>query len=252
MPAGRPLPGRAAPPPSAVRLRRQSIIDAVIPARDEAPTVAAAVAACRGCRHLREVIVVDDGSIDGTAERALAAGAKVLRRPGARPGPDGGSKALAMAAGVEVSDADAILFVDADLVGVTSAHLDAICRPYLDGSATMSLGIFDYGIWNPLVLRFPPTSGERIVPRWVFEAVPPRKREGFLIEIMLNEVVTEARMPCTARVMHGVTHRTKRQKFGWLEGYRRSWEMFRALWALWGVCRKRTYWFYLRALTIER
>lgn len=230
-------------------MRRESMIDAVIPARDEAPTVAAVVAACRACRYVREVVVVDDGSGDDTAERALAAGAKVLRRP---PAADGtGSKAAAMEAGVELSDADAILFVDADLLGLTAAHLDAICRPYVDGRAAMSLGVFDYGIWNPLVLRFPPTSGERVLPRWVFEAVPPHKRQGYLIEIMLNEVVAEARMPFSAQVMQGVTHRTKRQKFGRVDGYRRSWRMFRALWALWGVCRKRTYWFYLRSLTIE-
>ena len=216
--------------------------------------MAAVVRACRGCAHVRDVIVVDDGSTDATAEEALAAGATVLRRPSHHThlGGAGGSKALAMEAGVELSDADAILFVDADLLGLASAHLDDICRPYLEGRAAMSLGIFDYGLWNPLVLRFPPTSGERIVPRWVFEAVPPRKRDGYLIEIMLNEVVTEARMPCSARVMTGVGHRTKRQKFGRRQGYRLSWRMLRELWALWGVCRKRTYWFYLKDLTIER
>ncbi len=229
-----------------MRLRADSIIDAVVPARDEAPTVADVVSALRGCAAVREVIVVDDGSTDGTGELAAAAGAKVIRREGS------GSKALAMEAGVEASDADAVLFADADLVGITSAHFDDICRSYLEGRATMSLGMFDYGLWNRLVLLFPPTSGERIVPRWVFEAVPPEKRDGYRIEIFINEVITEARMPTVARVMEGVTHRTKREKFGRLEGYRRSWSMLRDLWKLWGVCRKRTYWFYLRDLTVER
>jgi glycosyltransferase involved in cell wall biosynthesis len=231
-----------------VRLRHESVVDAVVPARDEAPTVASVVAALRGCRFVREVIVVDDGSTDGTAEAAAAAGAKVV----ARAAGDGGSKALAMQAGVTASDADAVLFADADLLGVTSAHFDAICRPYLDGRATMSLGLFDYGRWNWFVLRFPPTTGERLVPRWVFEAVPPAKRQGYLIEIMLNEVVTEARMATCARIMEGVTHRTKREKFGRRVGARRTWRMFRELMALWGVCRWRTYWYYLRDLTIDR
>ncbi len=221
-------------------------VDAVVPARNEAPTVAHVVEALRGCAYVREVIVVDDGSSDATGELAAAAGAKVIRREGP------GSKALAMEAGVDASDADAILFADADLLRITSQHFDDICAPFIEGRATMSLGTFDYGIVNWLVLRFPPTSGERIVPRWVFEAVPAERREGYLIEIFINEVVTEADLPCCARVMRGVTHRTKRMKFGLIEGYQRSWRMLRDLWPLWGVCRKRTYWFYLRNLTIER
>ncbi|MEO6121835.1 MAG: glycosyltransferase [Acidimicrobiales bacterium] len=233
-------------------LRHQATIDAVVPARDEAVTVAGVVAALQGCRFVREVIVVDDGSVDATADVAARAGAKVVSRDSRDSRGTGGSKALAMQAGVAASDADGILFADADLLGVTSEHFDAICRPYLDGRATMSLGVFDYGRWNWLVVRFPPTTGERLLPRWVFEAVPPARRDGYLIEIMLNEVVTEARMPICIRVMKGVTHRTKRDKFGWWDGSRRTWRMFWELMALWGVCRWRTYWYYLRDVTIDR
>ncbi|MDQ6724766.1 MAG: glycosyltransferase family 2 protein [Actinomycetota bacterium] len=224
-------------------------IDVVIPARNEASTVADVVAAALACRYVREVIVVDDGSADGTGDLALAAGAKVVRRDGAA----GGSKAHAMEAGVAATDAEALLFCDADLVGLTAAHLDDVCVPFVEGRATMSVGWFDYGMLNPLVLRLPPTTGERIVPRWVWDAIPPEKRNGYSIEIMINEVISEGRLPTSARIMPGVTHRTKRHKLGLRRGYRETWRMFWHLVGLpvTGVVRWRTVWFYLRALTLE-
>jgi len=225
-------------------------IDVVIAARDEEVTVAANVDAARRCAHAREVIVVDDGSGDKTADEARAAGAKVIRLDGHT-----GSKAHAMAAGVAASDAEAILFVDADCTGLTNAHLDAICRPFLDGRCTMSLGAFDYGrFWNPMVLRWPPLSGERVVPRWVFEAIPPDKLHGYTIEVRINEVIAERRLRTVARTMPGVYHRTKRDKLGRLAGLQATWTMYQALFGLLapGRVRWRTYWFYLQGLTVER
>jgi glycosyltransferase involved in cell wall biosynthesis len=234
--------------PSAA-LRGTPTIDVIVPARNEVVTVARVVEACRACVHAREVIVVDDGSTDGTPDAAAAAGAKVVRREADR----GGSKAHALEAGVAASDADAFLFCDADLWGLTGRHLDAVCRPWLEGRAVLSVGWFDYGLWNPLVLRLPPTTGERLVPRWVWESVPPEKRRGYDIEVMINEVVAEGRLPSTARILHGVTHRTKRVKWGRRHGYRETWRMFWHLIGLptFGVVRWRTYWFYLRQLTVE-
>ena len=134
------------------------IIDVIVPARNEAPTVADVVAVCKQCSFTRDVIVVDDGSTDGTGDLAAAAGAKVVHRDEPE-----GSKAHAMETGVGVSDADAFLFVDADCLGLTPAHLDDICRPFVEGRAVMSLGTFDYAFWNWLVLRSPPTTGERVI-----------------------------------------------------------------------------------------
>lgn len=65
--------------PNPIQLRAADCL-AVIPARDEAATVAAVVSGVEealGCR----VLVVDDASGDETAERARAAGADVLTLP---------------------------------------------------------------------------------------------------------------------------------------------------------------------------
>ena len=225
------------------------LIDVVVPARNEAPTVGAVVEACLGCTYARQVIVVDDGSVDGTADLAAAAGAKVVHRDPY----EAGSKAHAMEAGVAATDAEAILFVDADCLYLTSEHLDEICRPFVEGRAAMSLGNFDYGWWNWLVLRSPPTTGERIIPRWVFEAIPPEKLDGYTIEYIINGVIAERRLPVTTRVMRGVTHRTKRDKLGRLEGtietVRMFWDVISV--PLRGLVRFRAYAYYLRALTIE-
>ena len=226
------------------------IVDVVMAARDEAPTVAANVAAAAACRYVREVLVVDDGSSDDTADLAAAAGAKVLRLEASA-----GSKARAMAAGVAATDAEAVLFVDADCTGLTAAHLEAVCEPFLAGRAAMSIGAFDYGPrLNWLVLRCPPLSGERIVPRWVFESIPPRNLAGYTIEVRLNEVLCEGRLPMSVRTMRGVYHRTKRDKHGRWEGLVRTWWMYRDLVSMLpplGDVRWRTYWFYLRQTTIE-
>lgn len=53
----------------------------IIPAYNEAESIAAVVSALAGAAPWHEIIVVDDGSVDGTGERAAAAGALVVRHP---------------------------------------------------------------------------------------------------------------------------------------------------------------------------
>ena len=61
-------------------LQRQRNI-AVVPAYNEAATVARVVAALREHAPGYDVLVIDDGSTDATADLAQAAGARVLRHP---------------------------------------------------------------------------------------------------------------------------------------------------------------------------
>src|SRR5204863_8988171 len=121
-------------------------VAAVIPAHNEEETVADVVNAAAVARLVDEVVVVDNASEDGTADAASRAAAQVVTEPS--PG-----KGEARRTGVAATSADIVVFLDADLVGLTPDHVDALVGPILDGAAAMTCGLFDRGpILNRLFL----------------------------------------------------------------------------------------------------
>jgi glucosyl-3-phosphoglycerate synthase len=97
----------------------QPVVTVVIPARNEASTVGDIVRAVLGLRRpVGEVVVVDDGSTDGTAAVAAEAGATVVTAATTLPEfGTGPGKGQAMWKGLAESAGDVIVFCDADLRG---------------------------------------------------------------------------------------------------------------------------------------
>ncbi len=109
---------------------------AIVPALNEAETVASVVAEILSFDPDFEVVVVDDGSTDETAERALEAGAKVLRLP-LNLGIGGAMQAgylYALERGFDIA-----VQVDGDGQH-DPRELGRILEPILDGRADMVIG----------------------------------------------------------------------------------------------------------------
>jgi len=177
----------------------------IIPARDEADRIRATVAGAATLPGAGLVIVVDDGSRDGTAAAARAAGASVVRHSRSR------GKAAAMETGAETAALlDArdgrgqprhLLFLDGDLGG-TAGDAAPLAEPVRAGEADMTIAVFTDRVrrgghgfvvalsgagieratgWRPAQ----PLNGQRCLTRAAFEAGRPLAA-GFGVETGLT------------------------------------------------------------------
>src|SRR5262245_20840816 len=189
-------------------------LSAVVPAHDEARTIAGVVAPLVAHPLVDEVIVVDDGSSDDTAARAREAGATVLSMP------ENGGKASAMVRGVLAARHDVSFFSDADLTGLTVEKLTRIIAPVTSGEYEMFVGIRGRKTyWANRLLHFTPIlGGERVLTRALWEQVPPACKKNFQIEIALNYFAKANGHRMGFTVVEGVGQVIKEKKRGLLPG----------------------------------
>jgi glucosyl-3-phosphoglycerate synthase len=139
----------------------------VLPALDEEETVGTIVAAIRADLAtgpgdlVDELIVVDSGSSDATAAVAASNGARVVALTDVLPDlPPRRGKGEALWRGVAATDADLVVFVDADLQSFDSRFVVALLGPLLtDPVTTFVKAAYDRPSSDPAV---PSNGGGRV------------------------------------------------------------------------------------------
>jgi glycosyltransferase involved in cell wall biosynthesis len=203
-------------------------ITAIVPAYNEEDRVASTVRALLGSGRVDDVIVVDDGSSDRTADRARGAGAGVVRLRRNL------GKAAAITGGVAATESDILLFCDADLAE-SAAAVTALLDPILSGAADMAIaapppaggpsgfGLVEsfarWGIARIARRTFDrPLSGQRALRREYWPAGRPAPGFGFEVGLTIDAVRAGARVvevPCaftharTGRDISGFVHRAR-------------------------------------------
>jgi glycosyltransferase involved in cell wall biosynthesis len=203
-------------------------VSVLVPAFNEAERISATITAIASIPNVDEIIVIDDGSTDGTASAAERAGADaVLVRPH-------GGKGAALNGGYKVASGDVLLLLDADL-GSTAVQAARLLEPVRTGSADMTIATFPVipgkGGGVGLVVGTAragiseltgrtmqaPLSGQRAVSRRLLDEIGGFA-EGWGVEVALTvkalwldfaviEIPTEMTHRVTGRSLAAIRHR---------------------------------------------
>jgi glycosyltransferase involved in cell wall biosynthesis len=194
-------------------IRRQVAV--IVPAMNEEERIGAVLRAIVGCKLANEIIVVDDGSSDATSSVAAKyPNVRVLRLSVNR------GKGGAMLEGARATRAGILTFVDADLAGLRSDHVDRIIAPLLADECDMCVGIFRGGkVWSDAAQRVSPyLSGQRALRRELFEAVPFIGELRMGVEVALNLAARRRKARILRVVLRGVSNCYQEKKRGLVKG----------------------------------
>jgi len=211
---------------------------ALLPAYNEAARIGTTIDALSARREIDEIVVVDDGSSDGTADAARAAGASLVLTQA-----NGGKGAALQTAYQATRDrADIFLLLDADL-GASAGEAVKLLPPLWNDQADMAIGLLPpdpefaatgkkgglgfvvrlarWGIQRRSGQTFAqPLSGQRAVRKAVLDALGGEFARGFGVEVALTlgalsrgfkivEVETQFRHHVTGGDWAGVRHRAR-------------------------------------------
>lgn len=220
-----------------------ALLAAIVAARNEADRVAATVGALRDAFPAAAIWVADDASTDGTAEAAMAAGARVV----SRGRPHGKGANVTAAAEAALSDEpvpESILLCDGDL-GDSAARLEPLVAAVAAGECDLAVASFDRRVGGGfgLALGFArwsihrlcgfeataPISGQRAMRADVLRATLPFAR-GYGMEIgmtvdavragfRIGEYELDLSHRATGRTVAGFAHRG-RQLIDFARAYR--------------------------------
>jgi len=199
-------------------------VAAIIPAYNEEKSIGPVVMAAKDNNLIDEVIVVDDGSSDTTSDIAQESGGKIVRTEKNQ------GKGRALDKGVQSTDADILLFLDADLIGLTPKHLTMLLEPVMRGEVKMTVGAIDRKMFGTFLNEWfrkteSPFSGMRVIERSFWEEIPKRYKKKFYVESAITYLAKRNKMRTQPFVLEGVRHIVKESKMGIWKGSKARWRM---------------------------
>lgn len=197
-------------------------VSAVIPAYNEEHTIADIVTVLKMVPEIKEIIVVSDGSCDNTPYEARRAGARVIELA------ENMGKGGAMMIGANSAKYGIILFLDADLVGLTTNHVKSLIYPIILNEAEMTIGIFEGGRFATDLAQMvaPYLSGQRALRKELLTKMNNLEASRFGVEVALTWYAEKHHVRVQEIDLAGMTHVMKEEKLGLAKGLAARMKMY--------------------------
>ena len=160
----------------------------VIPAYNEVERIQAVLNAAKDSELIDEIIVACDGCTDGTFE--LVSKDPSIQAIDIQPNRGKGG---AMLVGAQNTEAEIILFMDADLIGMDGSKIDSMVKPILENRAEMVLGVFKSGrgATDLAQMLVPYITGQRAIKRNIFISIPDLESARMGVETAITKYMIE-------------------------------------------------------------
>lgn len=192
---------------------------AIIPAYNEWPRIISVLTTVLNCSSIWEVIVIDDGSTDSTRENIETLSHPKLKKIFL---PTNIWKAWAVIRGVESTHADYIVMIDSDLIGLTPEHINSLITPIKNRECDVTLSIRENSLEIYKMLWSDFVSGERVLPRSVFNDREFFLGRGFGLEVKINSYIRRHKLKIKNIYLIGLVTPRKSEKFGWYTGTKKD------------------------------
>jgi len=140
------------------------------------------------CDFIDEIVVVDDGSIDKTADIVSRYSRVKLIKLKTNQG-----KGAAIVAGINSASHDLLLFLDADLLGLTRDHLLELLAPLVYfNNAKLALGLFglkDINSTNLASRMFPAITGQRAIRKSSLPKLSDLEKSNYGVDLLIYRAV---------------------------------------------------------------
>lgn len=212
-------------------------IGVVIPAYNEEDGLPRVLKTICNLNWLSQIVVVNDGSTDRTLS-VMQEYSNLDERLLVEHFIENRGKGAALLAGVKrlAEEIGIVIFLDADLIGLSEANLVRLCEPIIKRCADMTVAVFSHGYWRTDISQgvFPNLGGQRCLLReTALEALTPLEDSGYGVEIGLTSTAKHYNW----RVLHvdwrGTTHTQQEASLGWKRGFKVRSVMYRQIIKTW-------------------